>query len=173
MFHAPIVSTMIVSSGVQSLIHWILGVWWRRLRGKLALFPLACYACLVLSELIVKSGGLICFNIKEVEEKEQPQWKTARNWCWGFFVSYPRIPFPGSWLVNIQYCTVGIMHAVISFNLTDLVWFWLMFTHREAAERIMQTSLERRLITDRRRLNTRMPCSLQGQRFYFLNIISK
>lgn len=72
MFHAPTVSTVIVNSGVQSLIPRILGVWWRRLEAKLAVFfllPHACYASLVFSELTVKSKSLICFNVAVIKEK--------------------------------------------------------------------------------------------------------
>lgn len=148
MFHAPIVSTMIVNSGVQSLIHWILGVWWRRLQGEnwgfsffsLSL-PHACYACLVLSELAVKSERLICFNIKEIKGNWLVSWrlreppeesklqKTENVW---YCTSAPQNSF-----CEAHYCTMTVrkMPSVISsFNFSDLVWFWLMFTQTDSGE---------------------------------------
>lgn len=48
------------------------------IRGKTGSFfhlPQACYACLVLSELTVKSERLICFNIKMIKENGLVSWR--------------------------------------------------------------------------------------------------
>ena len=72
MFHAPIVSTMIVSSGVQGPNPMDFRSVMEKIRRKTASFfflslPRACYSSLVFPELIVMSERLICFNIKKEE----------------------------------------------------------------------------------------------------------
>lgn len=71
MFHAPIVSTMKVSSGVQGPNPLDFRSVMKKIRGKTASFFFisshACYSSLVFSELIVMSERLICFNMKKDE----------------------------------------------------------------------------------------------------------
>lgn len=73
-FHAPIASSM--SSGLQGIIHWILGVWWKGLEGKVSSSGLPrafYYSPLVFWKLTdVKKIDLL-FCLKD-EKKEMVLW---------------------------------------------------------------------------------------------------
>lgn len=71
MFHAPVVFTLMVSAGVQGIIHWIWGVRWRRLQRKVVSFfpfilPHGWYSALVFLQLILCEE---IDNMTEIKEK--------------------------------------------------------------------------------------------------------
>lgn len=154
MFHAPVVSTVIVSSGVQSLIHWILDVWWRRLEGKLffsKVLPSLVILVLFFSEFIVMSERLIFLLWKKKDEGtswEQDFGNKQRK----FNSKNRSLLYSAEGIIKSDYSTYNTQRYTAMKIQRAISLIWLISfdsdscLHREAAERIKHKPLfERQL----------------------------